>query len=209
LPSKAGKRHGLLSDHNDLSPSNGGLMLGIAQMFEHVQPVIGSYVDRPATCLPYDPRAAEVARSVAALVGEHLPQVGAEHVGSTSVPGCAGKGSVDLMIAVADGEMAAVMELLDRLGFQRQTGEDAFPETRPLRLGSIVQDSETFLLHVHVIPANSPEVDEMRFFRACLRADPELLHAYVARKREIVAGGVTDSLEYCKLKGEFIKATLG
>ena len=99
------------------------------------------------------PEPSQVARSVAALVHEHLPRVCAEHVGSTSVPGCAGKGIVDLMIAVADGEMAAVTELLDRLGFQRQTGEDAFPETRPMRVGSFVHDGETFLVHVHVIPA--------------------------------------------------------
>jgi GrpB-like predicted nucleotidyltransferase (UPF0157 family) len=178
-------------------------------MFEHVQPVIGNYTNRPAACLDYNPRAAEVARSVAALIYEHLPQVRAEHVGSTAAPGCAGKGVVDLMIAVEDAEMAAVKELLDRLGFQQQTGEDPFPETRPLRVGSFAHNGETFFIHVHVIPANSPEVDEMRFFRTCLRADPELLHAYVARKREILAGGVTDSLEYCKLKGQFIKETLG
>jgi GrpB-like predicted nucleotidyltransferase (UPF0157 family) len=178
-------------------------------MFEHVQSVIGAYTSRPAACRDYDPRAAEVARSVAALVYEHLPQVRAEHVGSTSAPGCAGKGIVDLMIPVADGEMATVTELLDRLGLQRQSGQEPFPETRPLRVGSFVHDGEAFLVHVHVIPASSPEVDEMRFFRACLRADPELMHAYVARKREIVASGVTDSLEYCRLKGEFIKQMLG
>jgi len=178
-------------------------------MFEHVQPIIGSYTSRPAACRDYDPRADDVARLVAALVYEHLPQVRAEHVGSTSVPGCAGKGIVDLMIAVADGEMATLIKLLDRLGFQRQTGPDAFPETRPMRMGSLAHGGETFLIHLHVIPANSPEVDEMRFFRACLRADPELLHAYVARKREILAGGVTDSLEYCRIKGEFIKEMLG
>jgi GrpB-like predicted nucleotidyltransferase (UPF0157 family) len=178
-------------------------------MFEQVHPVIGSYASRPPACLNYDPRAAEVARLVAALVHEHLPRLCVEHVGSTSVQGCAGKGNIDLLIAVGGEEMAAAKELLDRLGFQRQTGGDAFPETRPMRLGSFAHDGETFLVHVHVIPADSPEVDEMRFFRACLRADPELLHAYVARKREIVAGGVTDSLEYCRLKGEFIKEVLG
>jgi GrpB-like predicted nucleotidyltransferase (UPF0157 family) len=174
-----------------------------------VQPVVGPYVCRPAVCLDYDPRAADVARLVAALVHEHLPQVNVEHVGSTSAPGCAGKGIVDLMIAVADGELETVTELLDRLGFQGQIVPDPFPETRPMRAGSLVHDGETFLLHVHVIPASSPEVDEMRFFRACLRADPELLRAYVARKREIIAAGVTDSLEYCRIKGEFLKAVLG
>ena len=49
----------------------------------------------------------------------------------------------------------------------------------------------------------------MRFFRNRLRADPDLLRAYVARKREIVASGVTGSLDYCRIKGEFIKKVLG
>jgi GrpB-like predicted nucleotidyltransferase (UPF0157 family) len=178
-------------------------------MPDRVQPAIGPYVRRPAVCRDYDPRAADVARLVAALVHEHLPQIRAEHVGSTAVPGCAGKGIVDLMIAVADGELEKVKELLDGLGFQGQIGRDPFPETRPLRAGSLVHDGETFLVHVHVIPASSPEADEMRFFRTCLRADPELLQAYVARKRQIIAGGVTDSLEYCRIKGEFIKKVLG
>ena len=178
-------------------------------MPDQPQPVIGPYFSRPAACRDYDPRAADVARLVAALVYEHLPQVRVEHVGSTSVPGCAGKGNVDLMIAVADGELEKVKEVLDRLGFQGQIGRDPFPETRPMRAGSFVHDGKTFLLHVHVIPASSPEVDDMRFFRTCLRADPELLQAYVARKREIIASGVTDSLDYCRIKGEFIKEMLG
>jgi GrpB-like predicted nucleotidyltransferase (UPF0157 family) len=179
-------------------------------VFDHVQPVIGPYVSRPAACRQYDPRAADVARRVAALISEHFPQARVEHVGSTAVPGCAGKGSVDLMIAVRDREeLEIVKQLLDRLGFQGQIGRDPFPESRPMRGGSWVHDGETFLLHVHLIPADSPEVDQMRFFRACLRADPELLKAYVARKREIIAGGVSDSLEYCRIKGEFIKEVLG
>jgi len=178
-------------------------------MFDKVQPVIGPYFSRPAACREYDPRGVDVAGLVAAQVHEHLPQIRVEHVGSTSVPGCAGKGNVDLMIAVADSEMAAVKELLDRMGFQGQIGRDPFPETRPMRAGSLVHDGEIFLIHVHVIPASSPEVDEIRFFRNCLRANAQLLRAYTSRKREIIASGVTDSLEYCRIKGDFIKEVLG
>jgi GrpB-like predicted nucleotidyltransferase (UPF0157 family) len=178
-------------------------------MFEQVQPLIGPYVSRPAVCRDYDRRAADVARLVAALVHEHLPEVRVEHVGSTSVPGCAGKGIVDLMIAVANGELEKVKEVLDRLGFQRRIGRDPFPETRPMRAGSLVHDGETLMVHVHVIPASSTEVDEMRFFRACLRGDPELLKMYVAKKRQILASGVTDSADYCSQKGEFIRQVLG
>jgi GrpB-like predicted nucleotidyltransferase (UPF0157 family) len=173
------------------------------------EPLIGPYTALPAACQDYDPRAVEVARQVAALVGKHLPNARVEHVGSTSVPRCAGKGIVDLMIAVRDGEMEAINQGLDGLGFQRQTGPEPFPEDRPMRVGAWCHDGDTFLLHLHLVPEGSPEVDQMRFFRACLRADPELVRAYVARKREIIAGGVTDSLEYCRIKGEFLKEVLG
>lgn len=63
---------------------------------------VGPYFSRPAACRDYDPRAVDVARLVAALTCEHLPQVRVEYVGSTSVPECAGKGYVDLMIALGD-----------------------------------------------------------------------------------------------------------
>jgi len=178
-------------------------------MFEHVQPVITAYENRPAVCQEHDPRAATVARLVAAEIFGHLPQVCAEHIGSTAVGGCAGTGIVDVMIPVSDGEMENVNGLLDRLGFQRQTSRDSFPEDRPMLVGACDYDGETFLLHIHVIPANSAEVEEMRFFRACLRADPDLLKLYVARKQQIIAGGVTDSFDYCQAKGEFIKEVLG
>lgn len=157
----------------------------------------------------YDARAAAIARQIADFVAIHLPGKRVEHIGSTAVPDCAGKGIVDLMIAVGEGEVESVSQTLDSLGFQQQDGRDPFPETRPMRVGSVVHDGETFGLHVHVIPASSPEVDEIRFFRTCLKADPELCKAYVAKKREIIAQGVTDSLDYCTEKGKFIREVLG
>jgi GrpB-like predicted nucleotidyltransferase (UPF0157 family) len=105
--------------------------------------------------------------------------------------------------------MDAVKELLARLGFQPQGGPEPFDEDRPMRVGSLSHDNTTFQVHVHVIPADSPEVDEMRFFRSCLRGDSELMKAYVAHKRRILANGVTDSLEYNKAKNEFLKMVLG
>lgn len=173
-------------------------------------PMIGPYEQRSAVCRDYDPRAPAVASQIAATIRSHLPQVQVEHIGSTAVPGCAGKGIVDLMVPFRDAEeLAAVQTLLEQLGFQRQATSAPFPEDRPMRVGSLVYEGDVFLVHVHVIPATSPEVDEIRFFRTCLRADPELLRAYIACKEEIVAAGITDSLDYCRRKGEFIKAVLG
>ena len=123
--------------------------------------------------------------------------------------GLAAKGSFNLMIAAGKDDLDRVKTLLDRLGFQPQPGPDPFPEDRPLRVGAWDYRGETFLLHVHVIPADSPEGDEMRFFRTCLRGDPELARAYVACKRRILESGVTDRSEYLRRKGEFIKEVLG
>jgi ubiquinone/menaquinone biosynthesis C-methylase UbiE/GrpB-like predicted nucleotidyltransferase (UPF0157 family) len=131
-----------------------------------------------------------------------------EHIGSTSVPGCAGKGIVDLMLVYPDGQLAAARDVLDALGFQKQTTRDPFPEDRPMRTGSVVYDGTTFLLHVHVIATSSPEVQELRRFRDRLRADPGLMASYVAAKKAILASGVTDSVDYAIRKGDFVQGAL-
>jgi GrpB-like predicted nucleotidyltransferase (UPF0157 family) len=178
-------------------------------MFEDVQPAIGPYLSRPADCRDYDPCAVDAARQIASLIQSYLPRAAVEHIGSTAVPGCQGRGIVDLLLPIADSDAAAVEELLGRLGFQRSSEPAPLGTDRPLWVGSWPREGETLLLNVYLRPPDSPEVDGMRFFRACLRADPDLRKAYVARKREILADGVTDPAEYCRLKGEFLKAVLG
>jgi GrpB-like predicted nucleotidyltransferase (UPF0157 family) len=173
-----------------------------------IERVIGPYQKQLAVCRDHDPRALQVAGRVAALVEPHLNGVAVEHVGSSSVPGCAGKGIVDLMLTYGAGQLAAARDLLDALGFQRQTGRDPFPEDRPMRVGSLEHDGTLFLLHVHVIAASSPEAGTMRLFRDRLRADPALVADYVAAKRAILAAGVTDAVDYSIRKGDFVQAAL-
>jgi GrpB-like predicted nucleotidyltransferase (UPF0157 family) len=150
----------------------------------------------------------DVARKVGSLIESHLHGVVVEHVGSTSVPGCAGKGIVDLMVLYPTGTLPAVQDKLDDLGFWRKTSRDPFPESRPMRTGSVDHDGTRFRLHAHVIAADAPEASELRAFREKLRADPRLVEAYVARKRSIIAEGITDSLDYCYLKGGFVSEVL-
>jgi len=164
---------------------------------------IGPYVPSSASCNDHDPRTVQVARQVGRLIKSHLPEVVVEHVGSTAVPGCAGKGIVDLMVLYPPGRLTDVRDALDALGFQRQTGRDPFPEERPMRVGSIEYDDARFRLHAHVIASDSPEVVGLRIFRDRLREDPALLEKYVQLKRKLIAEGVTDSLDYAIRKGEF------
>jgi GrpB-like predicted nucleotidyltransferase (UPF0157 family) len=170
--------------------------------------IIGPYQDRPAACQDYEPRTVEVAQRVAKLIHAHLPGSIVEHIGSTSVPGCAGKGIVDLMLLYPDGGLASARDVLDALGFQRQTTRDPFPEDRPMRTGSILHGGATFFIHVHVIAASSPEARVLRSFRDRLRADPGLVASYVAAKKAILARGITDSVDYANCKGEFVQKAL-
>jgi GrpB-like predicted nucleotidyltransferase (UPF0157 family) len=162
----------------------------------------------PAPALrSWNPCAPEAAARVAALIAERLPDTTVEHVGSSSVPGCAGKGYLDLVIPYRDQtHLAAINNALFALGFGRQRNRDPFPETRPMRTGAIDHEGETFLLHVHVVPERGSETAELLEFRDRLRADPALVAEYVAAKRAILEAGVRDGVDYAQKKGTFIAA---
>ena len=168
-----------------------------------------AYEKLPAEVRPYDPRAVEVAERVARMVHERLPGVAVEHIGSTAIPGCGGKGYVDLMIPFSsEAQLHAIKDVLEALGFQRQASRDPFPESRPMRTGALEHEGTKFQLHVHVIPDDTGDVELHRVFRDRMRADPDLVAAYVVRKREIVESGVTDGIDYSIIKGEFVQDTL-
>lgn len=184
-----------------MSSGNGDRVIGT---YEYIR-----YEDPDAAFRPCDERCPAVARRVADLIRGRLPEAWVEHVGSTAVPGCAGKGVVDLLLLYPSGRLAAARDALDGLSFQRHVGPHAFPEERPVRIGTLAHDGTTFRLHVHVLAADAPEVAEQRRFRDRLRADPALVGEYVARKRDALATGVADGDGYNRAKEPFIRAVLG
>ncbi|MBW3631440.1 MAG: GrpB family protein, partial [Chloroflexi bacterium] len=71
-----------------------------------------------------------IAEQVISLIVERLPDTTVEHVGSSAVPGCAGKGYLDFVIPYRNvTHLAAINEALFALGFGRQRNRDPFPET--------------------------------------------------------------------------------
>lgn len=176
---------------------------------------IGRYVyiryDDPADAFrPYDDRSPAVAARVASLIEAAAPWATVEHIGSTAIRGCDGKGVIDLMALYPPGRLVETRAAVDALGFQLQTNRpDPWPEERPCRLGSIVHDGEVFRIHCHVIAADDPEVTQQRHFRDTLRADPALVAAYVARKRAVLAVGARDAVDYGHGKDVFIRGVLG
>lgn len=163
------------------------------------------YPKLPASFEEWDARALDAAAYLTSFLMAHIPYIRAEHIGSTAVQGCGGKGVIDLMVLYPLGGLDTVRENLDQLGFQKQTGRDPFPEERPMRTGAIQWNDKQFRIHVHVIAEDSEEPTHLRCFRDRLRGDSEFRSAYMERKRAILASGITDSLDYCLAKGEFIE----
>ena len=166
-------------------------------------PPIGPYVRKPATVEPWDSRTVTVAAAVTALVKERRPDLVVEHIGSTAVPGLPGKGVVDLLIPTEPADIPDVTAMLFELGFGPQPGDDPFPPTRPLLVGSMDVDGTTFRIHCHVQPRGEEMVRDLAF-RDALRADPALMAAYAELKSEIVAGGYHETYQYTYRKQAWI-----
>jgi GrpB-like predicted nucleotidyltransferase (UPF0157 family) len=170
-------------------------------------PPIGPYHRVPVQVYQADPDAPEVARRLIALIATCWPATPAEHVGSSAVPGLAGKGIIDLRLAAAPADIPAIIEVLFGLGFQPQRPA-AFPASRPMLWGAFRHGRTDYRVHVHVVPASSPEVAAMRGLRDALCADPVLRRRYAALKRAIVAGGPVDPVAFTRAKHDWIAATL-
>jgi GrpB-like predicted nucleotidyltransferase (UPF0157 family) len=171
------------------------------------QPPMGRYHRVPVQIHQPDPDTPEVARRLIALIATSWPATPAEHVGSSSVPGLAGKGIIDLLVAAEPADIAAITQALLGLGFQPQN-PPAFPASRPMLWGTFHHGQTDYRVHVHVVPASSPEVAAMRGFRDALRADPRLRDGYAALKRAIVSGGPVDPVVFSNAKHDWIVAAL-
>ena len=123
------------------------------------------------------------------------------------MPGLAGKNTIDLLLAAQPAHIPAITRALLELGFQPQRPA-AFPPTRPMLWGTYRHRAIEYRVHVHVVPADSPEVAAMRGLRDALCADPVLRRRYAALKRAIVAGGPADPVAFTKAKHDWIAATL-
>jgi GrpB-like predicted nucleotidyltransferase (UPF0157 family) len=166
------------------------------------------YFPAPAEFRAYDPAVKEVARLLRDFIQNVEPQLQVEHIGSTSVPGCGGKGIVDLAILYPEGLLSIARSVLDVLGFQKQGGPEPFPEERPMRVGCVEHEGRSFRIHAHVIVLDCDEQDALVWFRNLLRRDAVQRQRYEERKQAILAMGINDPLEYCKAKGAFITDAL-
>ena len=112
-----------------------------------------------------------------------------------------------MIVTYAEGDLEIAKSALAKLGFHAQ-GRDPFPESRPMREGSVGALGSIFRIHAHVIVRDGEEHQRLVGFRDALRNDDRLRLAYGANKQRILASGLNDTLDYCNAKSDFIATTL-
>jgi len=167
------------------------------------------YPRRPVEYLEYDPRAPQVAQLVIDLIRSQIPNVTVEHIGSTAVPACAGRGVIDLMILYSNEPVEPILAELDALGFQWVQRVNDLPNEWPKGAGAIEYEGDLFRLHIHVQPIDHPSVHEKLAFRDRLRSDPAFCAEYMAHKRSIIESRITDPIAYTSAKADFVHKAFG
>lgn len=139
------------------------------------------------------------------------PWLHLEHVGSTAIPGCGGKGVIDLLALYESGHREAAVAFLSALGFGPQGPEfrRPWPATRPMLLGTYGWKTTQALLYVHVVGHDSDEVRRFRTFRDRLVADPDLTAEYSRFKQHLIASGLRDTDDYAGAKSPIMHRILG
>lgn len=171
-------------------------------------PVIEFYHRVPVKVRDPDPESPAVAASLAGIISSAVPGLQVEHIGSSAVPGLAGKGIIDLLLPTPAERIPEVSSVLRAVGFQPQAVPRTFPDSRPMLQGVVRYHRRPYRVHVHIVPDGSPEVHELRGFRDALRSDRSLRREYEDLKRSIVARGVTNASAFTEAKQDFIVAAL-
>lgn len=151
----------------------------------------------------YDPawvrRYEEEAARIRQALGESVVEL--EHMGSTAVPGLAGKPVIDISVGLRRLELTgAHIAAMERLGYE-YLGEFGLPGRLYFR-----RDEGGRRTHqVHVVEHGGEHWHRHRAFREYLRAHPGEAEAYAAEKRRITAEA-TGLRDYWERKQPFADA---
>ena len=154
--------------------------------------------DGPIEIVAYNPSWRDSFVAERDRLADVLPGVQVHHIGSTSVPGLAGKPVVD-MIALVDDLETDVATLL-RAGYHLPSRFNADLVHRRF----LCYPSDSFRTHhLHLVDERE-DLERCLRFRDSLRADPRLATEYVALKRTLAARLREDRHAYTKAKSQFI-----
>jgi GrpB-like predicted nucleotidyltransferase (UPF0157 family) len=161
------------------------------------------YRSRTYSVVDYDPAWPAWYEETAAKLREAFgpDAIAIEHIGSTSVPGMAGKAALDVLVLVPDMECVQDhLVAMHNLGYD-DLGQFVMKDSRLFRK----MRGNELMENVHVFPAGHPHVAEMLALREYLRAHPEEAEAYSALKKKLAKKYPGDYGKYRELKDAYVE----
>lgn len=165
------------------------------------------YSNRKYDVISYDPdwvsKFLEEAKILSSIFGKYA--IAIEHVGSTAVPGLAGKPTIDVLILVDNiVEVDALNQKMESAGY-KVLGEYVMPGAR-----LFVREADgTRLCNIHVFQKEHTHAKEMLRLRDYFRNNPELVKEYSQLKLDLIEKYPNDYRQYRKHKDEYVEKLLG
>jgi GrpB-like predicted nucleotidyltransferase (UPF0157 family) len=164
---------------------------------------LGAMLDEPIEVVPYRAAWATIAADEIACLSAALGSLALalEHFGSTSVPGCAAKPIIDILVGVREWPPApAVTSTLEELGYEN-CGEAGVVNRLYLR-GRCVRG---FDFNLAVTLYEGPLWRKNILVRDFLRSEPWLVTDHVHEKQAALRAGCNTLLSYSEHKATFMK----
>ena len=155
--------------------------------------------DGPIEIVEYDPRWPRAFVAERERLSPLLPGVPIHHIGSSSVPGLAGKAVIDMIALVEDLE-ASSATIIQHGGYQLPERFNVdLVHRRFLCYPTAIDRTH----HLHLVDVRA-DMDRCLRFRDRLRTNPQLAADYVALKRDLATRYGGDRMAYTKAKSGFI-----
>ncbi|HCC83994.1 TPA: hypothetical protein DEP96_04055 [Candidatus Uhrbacteria bacterium] len=163
---------------------------------------IADYKDRKYEIVKHDATWPEKFAAEAEVVKDVFSDMALaiEHIGSTAVPGLAGKPTIDILVLVNNVVVAdELTEKMVKVGYVA-LGEYVMPSTR---LFAKDKDGHR-IVNVHVFEKDHPHIKEMLGLRDYLRVHPEVVAEYSQLKFDLADSYPDDYGSYRKYKDAFV-----
>ena len=171
------------------------------------RPIVRAPAETRLVVVPYDPQWPAIYEQeraeIAACIGEHILRI--EHAGSTSIPGMAGKPTVDILVGVRDWEEARVtLGSLADIGWEFR-GERGMPRRHLFRR---LNTPGRRTHQLHMLEVTHPEWDAMLLFRDYVRSHPHAAAEYQRLKLDLARRFPTSRGKYTAGKESLVREIL-
>ena len=153
---------------------------------------------------PYHPNFPKLFEKEKEIILKAIGNYELQHIGSTAVPGLAGKGIIDILIAVNVWvKTAKIIKELQNLGYVHVHPKDngrIFLSKKP-----VTKYKDT---HIHLVKKDGAVYKNLLAFRDCLRLDKIEAKRYLILKRQWQKQGKNDRNYYRLAKTDYIKSVI-